>query len=101
MSDIAARNETATAWAPYIAIIVTIVAAVGGAAWSISGGLAQLGAKVDANADAIRDVRNAVEANSQAIAANNAELARLGGRLDEHRGIHVEHERQHELAAGR
>ncbi len=94
-------------WAPYIAIIVTIVIAVGSAAWSISGGLAQLGAKidaveakVDANADAIRDVRDAVEANSQAIAASNTEIGRLGGRLDEHRGIHVEHERRHELAAG-
>ena len=69
-------------------------------------GLAQLGAKidaveakVDANADAIRDVRDAVEANSQAIAASNTEIGRLGGRLDEHRGIHVEHERRHELAA--
>ena len=98
-SDTATRNQTATAWVPHIAIIVSIVVAVGGAAWSISGDLAQLGAKVDANADAIRDVRDAVKANGEAIAASNAEIARLGGRLDEHRGIHVEHERRHELAS--
>ena len=60
-----------------------------GAAWSISGDLAQISTKVDANADAIRDVReavrdvreavrdvrDAVEANSQAIAASNTEPA--------------------------
>ena len=121
MSDITTRNEMATAWAPYIAVIVTIVVTVGaaawGMAWSIGGSLAQLGAKidgveakleakidavetkVDANADAIREVRDAVEANRQAMAANNAEIERLGGRLDEHRSVHAEHERRHELAA--
>ena len=127
MSETAIR-ETVTAWAPYIAIIVTIVVTVGGAAWSIGGGLAQLGAKVDgseakleakidavegrleakidavaakveANAKAIRDVLDVVEANRRAIAANSAEIGRLGGRLDEHRSVHAEHERRHELAA--
>ena len=150
MSETAIRRETVTAWAPYIAIIVTIVVTVGGAAWSIGGGLAQLGAKVDgseakleakidavegrleakidavegrleakidavegrleakidavaakveANAKAIRDVLDVVEANRRAIAANSAEIGRLGGRLDEHRSVHAEHERRHELAA--
>ena len=102
LSGTATRNETATAWAPYIAILVTIVGAVGGAAWSISGDLAQLRTKVDANSDAIRNVhvavRTDVKSNGQAIAASNMEIGRLGGRLDEHRGIHVEHERRHELA---
>ena len=128
MSETAIRRETVTAWAPYIAIIVTIVVTVGGTAWSIGGGLAQLGAKVDgseakleakidavegrleakidavaakveANAKAIRDVLDVVEANRRAIAANSAEIGRLGGRLDEHRSVHAEHERRHELAA--
>ena len=35
MSETAIRREMVTAWAPYIAIIVTIVVTVGGAAWSI------------------------------------------------------------------
>ena len=139
MSETAIRRDMVTAWAPYIAIIVTIVVTVGGAAWSIGGGLAQLGAKVDgseakleakidavegrleakidavegrleakidavaakveANAKAIRDVLDVVEANRRAIAANSAEIGRLGGRLDEHRSVHAEHERRHELAA--
>ena len=150
MSDTTARNETVTAWAPYIAIIVTIVVTVGGAAWgmawSIGGGQAQLGAKIDAveatleakidaaeakvdaveakvdavearleakidglearleakieaNAEAIREVLDAVEVNRQAIAANSAKIERLDGRLDEHRNVHAEHERRHELAA--
>ena len=128
MSETAIRREMLTAWAPYIAIIVTIVVTVGGAAWSISGDLAQLGAKLDgfearlgakidaiggrpgvkidaveakveANAKAIRDVLDVVEANRRAIAANSAEIGRLGGRLDEHRSVHAEHERRHELAA--
>ena len=136
MSDTTTRNETVTAWAPYIAIIVTIVVTVGGAAWgmawSIGGGLAQLGAKTDAvaakpepktgtvaakpepkiyvvearleakieaNAEAIREVLDAVEVNRQAIAANSAKIERLDGRLDEHRNVHAEHEHRHELAA--
>ena len=106
MSETAARREIATAWAPYIAIIVTIVVTVGGAAWSIGTGQAQLGAKIEAvevkvesNADAIRAVLAAVEANRQAIAANSAKIERLAGRLDEHRSVHAEHERRHELAA--
>ena len=135
MSETAIRREMVTAWAPYIAIIVTIVVTVGGAAWSIGDGLAQLGAKLDgfearlgakidavegrpgakvdavgvkidaveakveANAKAIRDVLDVVEANRRAIAANSAEIGRLGGRLDEHRSVHAEHERRHELAA--
>ena len=136
MSDTTNRNEMVTAWAPTIAIIVTIVVTVGGAAWgmawSIGGGLAQLGAKVDAveatletkidavearleakidavearleakieaNAEAIREVLDAVEVNRQAIAANSAKIERLDGRLDEHRNVHAEHDRRHELAA--
>ena len=74
MSDTATRNEMATAWAPYIAVIVTIVVTVGAAAlgviWSVGRDIAQLGAKIDAvgakieaNADAIREVRDAVETN--------------------------------------
>ena len=83
--------------APYIAIIVTIVVTVGGAAWSIGGGLAQLDAKIDAvearleakidaveakieaNAEAIREVLDALEVNRQAIAANSAKIERLEG----------------------
>ena len=128
MSETAIRREMVTAWAPYIAIIVTIVVTVGGAAWSIGGDIAQLGAKLDgfearlgakidaiggrlgvkidaveakveANAKAIHDVLDVVEANRRAIAANSAEIGRLGGRLDEHRSVHAEHERRHELAA--
>ena len=142
MSDTTTRNEIVTAWAPYIAIIVTIVVTVGGAAWgmawSIGGGQAQLGAKIDAveatleakidaveakvdavearleakidglearleakieaNAEAIREVLDAVEVNRQAIAANSAKIERLDGRLDEHRNVHAEHEHRHELA---
>ena len=105
-SETADRREIATAWAPYIAIIVTIVVTVGGAAWSIGAGQVQLGAKIEAveakiesNADAIRAVLDAVEANRQAIAANSAKIERLVGRLDEHRSVHAEHERRHELAA--
>ena len=48
MSETAARREIVAAWAPYIAIIVTIVVTVGGAAWSIGAGQAQLGAKIEA-----------------------------------------------------
>ena len=136
MSDTTARNEMVTAWAPYIAIIVTIVVTVGGAAlgvaWSVGGGLAQLGAKtgdvaakpeaktgavaakpeakiyavearleakIEANAEAIREVLDALKVNRQAIAANSAKIERLDGRLDEHRNVHAEHERRHELAA--
>ena len=148
MSETAIRRDMVTAWAPYIAIIVTIVVTVGGAAWSIGGDIAQLGAKLDGfearlgakidaiggrlgaktdavegrlgakvdavegrlgakvdaveakvEAEAIRDVLDVVEANRRAIAANSAEIGRLGGRLDEHRSVHAEHERRHELAA--
>ena len=56
-------------------------------------------AKVEANAKAIHDVLDVVEENRRAIAANSAEIGRLGGRLDEHRSVHAEHERRHELAA--
>ena len=115
MSETADRREIATAWAPYIAIIVTIVVTVGGAAWSTGAGQVQLGAKieaveeaveakieaveakieaveakVEANADAIRAVLAAVEENRQAIAANSAKIERLDGRLDEHRRVHAE-----------
>ena len=100
MSETADRREIATAWAPYIAIIVTIVVTVGGAAWSIGAGQARLGAKIEAvekavgakvesNADAIRAVLDAVEANRQAIAANSAKIERLAGRLDERRSVHA------------
>ena len=110
MSETADRREIATAWAPYIAIIVTIVVTVGGSAWWIRAGQARLGAKIEAveealeakvesNADAIRAVLDAVEANRQAIAANSAKIERLAGRLDEHRSVHAEHERRHEVAA--
>ena len=105
MSETAARREVATAWAPYIAIIVAIVVTVGGAAWWIGAGQVQLGAKIEAveaktesNADAIRAVLDAVEANRQVIAAG-AKIERLARRLDEHRSVHAEHERRHEMAA--
>ena len=113
MSDTTTRNETVTAWAPYIAIIVTVGGAAWGVAWSIGGGLAQIGAQIDtveakidaveakieANAEAIRVVVDAVEVNRQAIAANSAKIEHLDGRLDEHGNVHAEHERRHELAA--
>ena len=93
MSSTTTRNR-ATAWAPYIALIVTIVLAVGGAAWSISSDLAQLRTKVNANARAIRDVRHAVrdardaiEANGRAIAASNTEqVSRWRPRSPDERG---------------
>ena len=94
MSDTTTRNERVTAWAPYIAIIVTVGGAAWGVAWSIGGGLAQIGAQIDTVEARI----DAVEAKIEAIAAKSAKIEHLGGRLDEHREVHAEHARRHEPA---
>ena len=105
MSDTTTRNERVTAWAPYIAIIVTVGGAAWGVAWSIGGGLAQIGAQIDtveARIDAVEAKIDAVEAkieaNAEAIAANSGKIERLYGRLEGHGNVHAEHARRHEPA---
>ena len=69
-------NTTLTAWAPYFALMVTIVGAAWGLAWSLSGSLARLEDKVEQNAAGIERNAQAIERNAQAIERNAQAIVR-------------------------
>ena len=111
-------------WAPYIAIMITVVITVAGATWTLSRTLGRLEAKVEHNAQAIerntqaieRNAREtvraleryaqenaqAVERNAQVIERNaqaNAQaIAKVQEELAKLTGQYVEHVRFHEEA---
>lgn len=103
------RNNTTRAlgeWAPYIALMVTVVITVAGAAWSLSRTLGRLETKVEHNALAIernaQATAQAIERNAQAIERNaqaNAQaIAKVQEELAKLTGQYVEHVRFHEEA---
>ena len=88
-------------WAPYIAIMITVVITVAGATWTLSRTLGRLETKVEYNALAIernaqaierkaRETARAIERNAQAIAKLQEEMARLTGQYVEHVRFHEE-----------
>ena len=110
------KNNTTRAlgeWAPYIALMVTVVITVAGAAWSLSRTLGRLETKVEHNAlaiernaqataQAIERNAQAIERNAQAIERNaraNAQaIAKVQEELAKLTGQYVEHVRFHEEA---
>ncbi len=77
-------------WAPHIAIMVTIVGAAWGVAWSVSGSLARLEGKVESNAQAIERNAQAIERNARGIAVLQEAMANLTGQYAEHVRRHDE-----------
>ena len=77
-------------WAPYIAIMITVVITVSGATWTLSRTLGRLEAKVEHNALAIERNAEAIERNAQAIAKLQEDMARLTGQYVEHVRFHEE-----------
>ena len=85
-------------WAPHIAIMVTIVGAAWGVAWSVSGSLARLEGKVESNAQAIERNAQAIERNAQAIERNARGIAVLQEAMANLTGQYAEHVRRHDEA---
>ena len=97
-------------WAPYIAIMITVVITVGGATWTLSRTLGRLEAKVEynalaiernaeaieRNAEAIERNARAIERNAQAIERNAQAIAKLQEEMARLTGQYVEHVRFHE-----
>ena len=79
------------AWAPVATVVLTVLVAAGGLAWSLGGNFARLEAaiervqvSVDRNREAIDRNREAIEANRAAISENSATMAGIAGQLAEH-----------------
>ena len=101
-------KDNLSCWAPQVALMFTVAGAAWGLAWSLSGKLGRLEAKVDQNAVAIEGKaqaqaqaternaqaieRNAqaIERNAQAIAEVQESLARLTGQYSSHLRHHNE-----------
>ena len=83
-------RDNLTGWAPHIAIMVTIVGAAWGVAWSVSGSLARLEGKVESNAQAIERNAQAIERNARGIAVLQEAMANLTGQYAEHVRRHDE-----------
>ena len=89
-------------WAPYIAIMITVVITVAGATWTLSRTLGRLEAKVEHNALAIernaQETARAIERNAQAIERNAQAIAKLQEEMARLTGQYAEHVRFHEEA---
>lgn len=86
------------AWAPYLALMATIVGAAWGSAWSLSGSLVRLEGKVESNAQAIERNAQAIERNARAIERNAQAIAVLQEAMANLTGQYVEHARRHDEA---
>ena len=83
-------RATLLSWVPWFALMVTIVGAAWGLAWSISGNLSRLEEKVEQNAVGIERNARAIERNARAIAEVQEALANLAGQYREHVRRHDE-----------
>ena len=94
-------NTAWIAWAPVLAVVITIVGGGLTLAWSLGGNFERLGAAIERNAEAIDRNAEAIDRNATAmaqvqesVAANAAAIAKLTGEF-------AEHTRRYDRLAGR
>ena len=81
---------TWSAWAQVMTVVVAIVGAAWGLAWSLSGNFERLGAAVAGNAAAIERNAAAIERNASAIERNAAAIERVQASVDAGRAATAE-----------
>lgn len=89
-------RATLLSWVPWFALMVTIVGAAWGLAWSISGNLSRLEEKVEQNAVGIERNAQAIERNAQAIERNARAIAEVQKVVANLAGQYSEHVRRHD-----
>ena len=105
-------NVAWSAWAPVLAVMITVAGAVWTLAWSLSGNFERPGAAMDRNHDAVERnaraqaaaiarVQKAVDANRVAIEVNRTAIAENAAAIAKLTGEFAEHTRQHDRVASR
>ena len=83
-------TQTQPEWLAWFqpAVLVALLVAVVGGTWHISAQGACLETKVEQNAAALAELRDAIRANGVAINANAVAIGKLAGQYEEHQRHH-------------
>ena len=83
-------TQTQPEWLAWFqpAVLVALLVAVVGGTWHISAQGARLETKVEQNAAALAELRDAIRANGVAINANAVAIGKLAGHYEEHQRHH-------------